>query len=221
MDHNINNLNRQLSIKLKADFELARTKVLKIKATYPSIIESLRLFLDFNVEKFKEQEKKDLINRQLPAWLEYQKESAANVYDCLLFEYSDQETPPYEAFSCALYNMRKYKLTIEPHYFEYAEDYWTGGSGPLLEPFSFCEPFHINVLTSSEEYDKVHFEDKNSGAAEIKSLADALCKMVFNEVFSEADNNGLFSGLKLKAGGIFMYAIHDGGNVQNPFYIKS
>jgi hypothetical protein len=221
MDHTVNSLNLQLSIKLKANFESAKIKALKINSPYPSIAESLRLFSEFNIEEFKEKEKKDLINRQLPAWLEYQEEYAANTYDCLLFEYSDQEAPPYEASSCALYNMRKYKLTIEPHYFQYADDYWTGGSGLVLEPFSICEPFHINVLTSNEEYDKVHFEDRNSGAAEIKSLADAACKMVFNEVFSEADNNGLFSGLNLKSGGIFMYAVHDGGNVQDPFYIKN
>ena len=220
-DNMITELNKQLTKKLRGDFESAKLKVTKINDPHPAIIESLRIFSEYNIEQLKNNVKKDLIERLIPAWLEYQTKDSVDQYDCILFEYSDQEVPPYEAFSYGLYNMTDYKLTIERHYFKSADHHgWEAGAGLLLEPFSICKPFHIEIIGANEEYEKLHYKDKNSGVQEILALSDSMCKMVLNEVFAEADKSGLFSKLKIKSGGIFMYDVHDGGNVQDPFYLK-
>ena len=117
--------------------------------------------------------------------------------------------------------MRNYKLTIERNYYEFAQQgEWDLGAGFELEPYSFCKPFHIEVLADEELYDKIQYDD-TSGVYDLERLADALCKTVFNSVFREADTKGLFDDLRIKKGGLFMYDVHDGGNVQDPFYLKS
>ncbi|HZY80089.1 MAG TPA: hypothetical protein VFE50_11235 [Cyclobacteriaceae bacterium] len=215
----ISELNRELTAKLTKKFEADKARLSNIKSSHPAIRESLKLFSEFNMQQFEARLRKDLKDRLIPAWLENQKEDAVGSYQCIYFEYSDQETPPYEAFSYGLYNIRNYKLTTERHYFEYADHRgWAAGSGILLEPFMICKPFDIQVL-SEEEFENVH-NDRNSGIQEIWNAADSMTKVVLNKVFSEADAAGLFSKLKLARGGMFMYAVHDDGNVQDPFYFK-
>lgn len=217
----ITDLNKKLRTQLSENLKLAELNVSKLCSPYSAIQESIKLFNDFDIQQFQSNVEKSLINL-IPEWIEYQSKDNDVTYDSIYFEYSDQEAPPYEALSYGLYNMRDYKLTIKPHYFEYAEQgMWDAGNGFILEPFSICKPFHIETLNSDEEYEKIHYEDEQSGIQEIETLADSICKKVFNEVFSNADDKGLFSKIKIKPGGIFMYDVHDGGNVQDPFYLKS
>jgi hypothetical protein len=152
-------LNNKLGKKLTYVFDLRKADVANIRSNHPAIRESLAALASFNIEQFKAELKKDLVERLIPAWLRYQSADSVNRYDCILFEYSDQETPPYEAFSYGMYDMGEYMLTIEPHWFRSAEhNGWEAGAGLSLEPFLICKPFHISVLGSAE-YDKLHNQE--------------------------------------------------------------
>src|SRR5690349_20894223 len=73
-------LNKQLTIKLKKDFEDSKAALSRIRSTSPAIKESLKLFSEFNVQQFEARLKKDFTNRLIPAWLEHQAEDTVLLY---------------------------------------------------------------------------------------------------------------------------------------------
>ncbi|MBT31092.1 MAG: hypothetical protein CMO01_15660 [Thalassobius sp.] len=216
----ITELNNQLKTKLHAELEVVILKVNALSnSPFTPIREAFELAKKFDLIEF-ERKTKARLEDIIPTWLEIQAKED-KIYDSIYFEYSDQEIPPYEAFSYGLFDMRNYKLTIEKNYYQFAQQgEWDAGAGFELQPYSFCKPFHIAVLRDRELYDKIHY-DNTSGIYDLFELASAQCKVVFNSVFSNADNKGMFDSLRIKKGGLFMYDSHDGGNVQDPFYLKS
>lgn len=219
----ISDLNQQLSAKINKEFQAARNSVLLINPNYPSVLESLKLASTFDVSQFRQYAENTLTEKLIPAWLSYQAKDDVKQYDAIYFEYSDGDAPPYEAYSYGFFNMKNYKLTLSPHYYGYDYEFgsWEAGEGLILEPFSICIPICTYNEETSAEYEKIHHEDDKSGARELLDYANALCMSVLNTVFAEADAKGLFNEIRLKAGGLFMYDVHDGGSVQSPFYFKA
>lgn len=219
----ISSLNQQLSTQCSGALQKARNKLLTINSNYPSVLKSLNLVSAFDVSQFRQYVEQRLTEKMIPAWLSYQERDNVQQYDAIYFEYSDGDAPPYEAFSYGFYNMKDYELTLRPHYYGYDYEFgtWEAGEGFILEPFSICIPICTYNEETSAEYEKIHQEDKESGAQELLDYAHALCHFVLNDVFAEADAKGLFNEIRLKPGGIFMYDVHDGGSVQSPFYFKT
>lgn len=215
----ISELNKKLTEKLRRDLIEMEHRVAGLTSSYQPIQKALSLYNEYDLETYKREVESDLL-RAIPYWKTMQLQDATT-YDAILFEYSDQELPPFESFSFGLYNMRDYKLTIEPHYYEYAEfGEWNVGYGVSLDPFAVCAPFHVEAVEEEDVYDKMHYEDENSGVKELNLWADAAVKKILNEVFAAADAQGLFDDLQLRKGGAFMYNVHDVGSVQDPFYLK-
>lgn len=215
-------LNRQLSTDIYKTLKEARNSVLMINPNYPSVEKSLQLASDFDTRKFYQYVRNELSEKLIPAWLSYQEKDDVAQYDAIYFEYSDGDAPPYEAHSYGFYNMKNYKLTLSPHFYGYDYEFggWEAGLGLILEPFSFCIPICTYNEETSEAYEKIHHEDEKSGVTELLDYANAICKLVLHEVFAEADAKGLFNEIRIKAGGLFMYDVHDGGSVQSPFHFK-
>ena len=213
----VKQLNYELFGKLSSDFDRALKDLTKTQSKYRELNESIALARSFDIDGFRNNLFNRLLNSLIEEWKKYQENVQCTQFDMIYFEYHEQSTEFMETVSYGIYDMKDFKLTIAPHYYgnEYSFENWEAGMGLNLESFTLNSP----IERSDNFYEIV--EDVESGYEKLWTFIDALNKYVLNDVFADADRKGVFGGLKIKQGGIFMLDIHDGGNVQSPFYFKS
>jgi len=213
----VEQLNDELAMKLRNDFEKTLKNLTSFKSKYFELNECILLAQSFDLDSFRNNSFNRLLNLLIEAWKKYQENVECRQFDMIYFEYQEQSTDFMEAVSYGIYDMKNFKLTIAPHYYgnEYSFENWEAGIGLNLESFKLNRP-----IERSDKFDEI-IEDVESGYDKLWEFIGALNKYVLNNVFADADKQGVFNDLKIKQGGIFMLDIHDGGQVQSPFYFKS
>jgi hypothetical protein len=217
----VDQLNLDLALKIKKEYEETKTKIENIRSSKSYIDKALSIYSKYDINNFKKSTTQALRENYLAHWKDHQSNDEREFFDCILFEYSDQDTPPFKAYSHALSELKDFKISIEPYYFQtYEQGYWNAGAEIDLNPFEICKPYHVSEL-GSEEWDKIYEDQESYDNIEIiNEMARRISKLVLNEVFAQFDEQGHFDWLKLRTGGLFMFDVHDGGNVTDPFYLK-
>ncbi|ADV50567.1 hypothetical protein I2486_21645 [Cellulophaga sp. E16_2] len=217
----VDKLNSELSSRIKNEYEKTKAKIENISSDKVYIQKALNIYSEYDMNKYKASITQSIKENSLTHWKDHQSNDERELFDCILFEYSDQETPPFEAYSHALSELQDFKISIEPYYFQtYELGYWDAGVGINLNPFEICKPYHISEI-GSDEWDIIYDDAATQNDIQIiNEMARRISKLILNDVFAEFDNQGLFDWLKLRPGGLFMFDVHDGGNVTDPFYLK-